>query len=233
MQGKAAAAWVYERNSKAGRQGQGQVTLDLDQTDFGALEAVRGVLYSTARALGCASRFDTPQPPMSGGSPMNADYNRTTNWGAMGTLAAATLTPLAVASAQTDPAAVAAGVGLAALLIKQTVNTGEETEEVKKSYDKAAEQAALKNVRGTSTMNRCTRIALGATYYYSAITTYARMTSGSSYWPHTPTSAAALVRKGEMMQAGQVLGIEVAKAGAALLLLYIGGIWLSSGWNSQ
>ena len=28
-------------------------------------------------------------------------------------------------------------------------------------------------------------------------------------------------------------GVEVAKAGAALLLLYIGGIWLSSGIHAQ
>jgi hypothetical protein len=36
-------------------------------------------------------------------NPMDADYNKTTNWTAMLKLAGFTLTPLAVASAQTDP----------------------------------------------------------------------------------------------------------------------------------
>ena len=58
-------------------------------------------------------------------NPMDADYNKGTNWGAMLKLAGFTLSPLAVASVETDPAAVAAGVGLAALLIKQTVNSGD------------------------------------------------------------------------------------------------------------
>ena len=96
------------------------------------------------------------------GNPMDADYNKGTNWGAMLKLAGFTLSPLAVASVETDPAAVAAGVGLAALLIKQTVNSGEETEEVRKSYDEAKEEEAIKAVHGTSTLNRCTRIGLGS-----------------------------------------------------------------------
>lgn len=95
-------------------------------------------------------------------NPMDADYNKGTNWGAMGKLALFTLTPLGIASSQTDPAVVAAGVGLAALLIKQTVDTGDETAAVKASYNKAAEAAAVKNTHGTSTMNRVTRLGLGS-----------------------------------------------------------------------
>ena len=95
-------------------------------------------------------------------NPMDADYNKGTNWGAMGKLAFFTLTPLGIASGQTDPGVVAAGVGLAALLIKQTVNTGAETAEVKASYKKEVEIAALKSTHGTSTMNRLTRLGLGS-----------------------------------------------------------------------
>eukprot|EP01048_Picozoa_sp_COSAG05_P041933 COSAG05_NODE_22355_length_265_cov_0.879518_1_plen_87_part_11 len=77
-------------------------------------------------------------------NPMDADYNKTTNWGAMFKLAGLTLSPLAIASAQTDPAVPIVGAALAAALIKQTVNTGEEPA----SYDKGAEISALKNVHG-------------------------------------------------------------------------------------
>ena len=162
-------------------------------------------------------------------NPMDADYNKTTNWGAMFKLAGFTLTPLVVASAQTDPLVPVAGAALAAALIKQTVNTGE----APASYDKAAEIAALKNTHGTSTLNRCTRVALGSVYYYSAITSYQRLVSGNSYWPQFTDSASALVQKGNYLSAGQVFGVEAAKAGSALLLLYIGGIWLSSGYHAQ
>ena len=69
--------------------------------------------------------------------------------------------------------------------------------------------------------------------YYSAITTYARMTSGASYWPQSSASTAVLVQRGDYLPAATTFGVEVAKAGAALLLLYIGGIWLSSGVHAQ
>jgi hypothetical protein len=69
---------------------------------------------------------------------------------------------------------------------------------VKKSYSKAAEMAALKNTHGTSTMNRITRLGLGSIFYYSAITSYARMTSGASYWPQPTASAAALIQQGDI-----------------------------------
>ena len=78
------------------------------------------------------------------------------------------------------------------------------------------------------------RLALGSVYYYSAITTYQRLTGGgNSYWPQFAESASALAHKGDLLSAGQVFGIEIAKAGSALLLLYIGGIWLSSGYHAQ
>ena len=119
---------------------------------------------------------------------------------------------------------------LAAALIKQTVNTGE----APASYDKGVETAALKSTHGTSTMNRITRLGLGSVYYYSAVTTYQRLVGqGSSYWPQFAESASALVQKGDYLSAGQVFGVEAAKAGSALLLLYIGGIWLSSGYHAQ
>ena len=77
--------------------------------------------------------------------------------------------------------------------------------------------------------DRCLRRAS----YYSAITTYARMTSGASYWPQSSTSTAVLVKRGDYLPAATTFGVEVGKAGAALLLLYIGGIWLSSGYHAQ
>jgi hypothetical protein len=124
------------------------------------------------------------------------------------------------------------GTVLAAALIKQTVNTGEGPA----SYDKTAEMRALKSVHGTSSANRCTRIALGSVYYYSAITTYHRLTGGgssSSYWPQFAESASALVQKGDYLSAAQVFSVEAAKACSALALLYVGGIWLSSGYHAQ
>jgi hypothetical protein len=132
---------------------------------------------------------------------------------------------------QTEPAVPIAGAALAAALIKQTVNVGEEPQ----SYDKTAEIEALKNVHGTSTYNRCTRIALGSVYYYSGITTYQRLTGhgSTSYWPQFAESASALFQKGDYLSAGQVFGVEAAKACSALALLYIGGIWLSSGYHAQ
>lgn len=155
-----------------------------------------------------------------------------TNWGAMVKLAGLTLTPLVVASAQTDPAVPIAGAALAAALIKQTVNSGE----APASYDKAAEISALKRVHGTSTANRCTRVALGTVYYYSAVTTYQRLTGHSSvtsYWPQFTESASTLLQKGAYLNSLRVFGIEAAKACSALTLLYIGGIWLSSGYHAQ
>lgn len=59
------------------------------------------------------------------------------------------------------------------------------------------------------------------------------MTSGASYWPSFSTSAAAAVSQGDMVLATQVFGTEAAKAVSALVLLYIGGIWLSSGYHAQ
>ena len=110
-----------------------------------------------------------------------------------------------------------AGAALAAALIKQTVNTGE----APASYDKGVETAALKSMHGTSTMNRITRLGLGSVYYYSAITTYQRLVgqAGSSYWPQFADSASALVQKGDYLSAGQVFGVEAAKAGSVLLLV--------------
>jgi hypothetical protein len=76
-------------------------------------------------------------------------------------------------------------------------------------------------------------------YYYSAITTYQRLTGGSigsiasSYWPQFTESASALMQKGDYLSAGRVFGIEAAKACSALALLYVGGIWLSSGYHAQ
>lgn len=166
-------------------------------------------------------------------NPMDADYNKaTTNWAAMLKLAGLTLTPLVVASVQTDPAVPITGAVLAAALIKQTVNTGQAPAE----YDKAAEISALKRVHGTSTANRCTRLCLGSVYYYSAVTTYQRLTSNdsaSSYWPQIVESASSLLQKGDYLSAGQVFGVEAAKAASAFTLLYIGGIWISSGYHAQ
>ena len=90
-------------------------------------------------------------------NPMDADYNKTTNWGAMFKLAGFTLTPLALASGQSTPAAVVAGALLAGALIKQTVNTGE----APASYDKAAETEAIKHVHGTSALNRAHELKSG------------------------------------------------------------------------
>jgi hypothetical protein len=165
-------------------------------------------------------------------NPMDADYNKTTNWGAMFKLAGFTLTPLALASGQSTPAAVVAGALLAGALIKQTVNSGE----APASYDKAAETEAIKHVHGTSALNRYTRLALGSVYYYSAATSYARMTGSSAagtYWPQYSDSAVTLAQRGEYLGATQVFGVECAKAGATLVLLFIGGIWLSSGYHAQ
>ena len=59
------------------------------------------------------------------------------------------------------------------------------------------------------------------------------MTSGASYWPQSSASTAVLVMRGDYLPAATTFGMEVAKAGAALLLLYIGGIWLSSGYHAN
>eukprot|EP01043_Picozoa_sp_COSAG02_P070793 COSAG02_NODE_12679_length_1510_cov_2.313253_2_plen_60_part_00 len=59
------------------------------------------------------------------------------------------------------------------------------------------------------------------------------MTSGASYWPQSSASTAVLFERGDYVPAATTFGVEVTKAGAALLLLYIGGIWLSSGYHAQ
>lgn len=64
--------------------------------------------------------------------------------------------------------------------------------------------------------------------YYSAVTSYARMTSGASYWPQSSTSAAAFVSQGDLLSASTVFGTEAAKAVSALVLLYVGKYALAS-----
>lgn len=70
--------------------------------------------------------------------------------------------------------------------------------------------------------------------YYSAFTTQSRLTAlALAMGESAPLGASTLVKRGEYAPAAMAFGLTFGKMAAVYLLVYIGGIWLSSGFHGQ
>ena len=138
-------------------------------------------------------------------------------------LAVGTVTPLALTLGGREPAALLAGVVLAGCLIKMTFNPSGGPPA---SYDKAAEERAIKNVSMTSDGNRLVRLLLGSVYIYAAWTFAVWMTGASG---DTSLKLLPKLYAGELGAFGS-LGLTWI---GSFVDLFIAGVWLSSGWCGQ
>ena len=129
-------------------------------------------------------------------------------------LATVTITPLVLTAAPHEPIALAVGCGLAATIIRMTFQPTATA-----GFEEKVEAKAARDVVMTSTGNRLTRLALGSTYLYAAITFASR-------WTKEARARGSLF---ELHPAGMLM---LAFAGC-FVDMYVGGIWLTTGAEGQ